>query len=62
MILVDVNLLIYAISKDSPHHDKARRRLEEMLSSTTEIGLAWFVVLAFLRITTHPKIMQKPLR
>jgi len=61
MILVDANLLIYAVNKDSPHHDTARRWLEEILSGTTEIGLAWIVVLAFLRITTHPKIMQKPL-
>lgn len=61
MILVDANLLIYAVDRDSPHHDKAHRWLEETLSSTTEMGLAWIVVLAFLRITTHPKIMRKPM-
>ncbi len=61
MILVDANLLIYAVDQDSPHHDKARRWLEEILSGTTETGLAWIVVLAFLRITTHPKIMRKPI-
>ena len=54
MILVDANLLIYAIHKDSPHHANARRWLEKTLSGTTETGLAWIVVLAFLRITTHP--------
>ena len=62
MILVDANLLIYAVDQDSPHHDKARRWLEETLSGTAETGLAWIVVLAFLRITTHPKIMRKPNR
>ena len=61
MILVDANLLIYAVNQDSPHHDKARRWLEETLSGTRETGLAWIVVLAFLRITTHPKIMRKPM-
>ena len=61
MILVDANLLIYAVNRDSPHHAKARRWLEETLSGTTETGLAWIVVLAFLRITTHPKIMRKPM-
>ena len=35
MILVDANLLIYAVDQDSPHHDKARRWLEEILSGTT---------------------------
>lgn len=61
MILVDANLLIYAVNQDSPHHDRARRWLEEALSGTTDIGLAWIVVLAFLRITTHPKIMRNPM-
>lgn len=61
MILVDANLLIYAVDQDSPHHAKARPWLEETLSGTTETGLAWIVVLAFLRITTHPRIMQRPM-
>ena len=61
MILVDANLLIYAVNQDSPHHEKARRWFEETLSGTTETGFAWIVVLAFLRITTHPTIMRKPM-
>ena len=62
MILIDANLLIYAIDADSPHHEKARTWLETTLSSDIEVGLAWGVVLAFLRITTHPKIVRLPLR
>lgn len=61
MILVDVNLLIYAIDSDSPHHAPARRWLEGMLSSTQSLGLAWVVILAFLRITTRPGILVRPL-
>jgi len=62
MILVDVNLLIYAIDRDSPHHKSARRWLERALSGSEEIGLAWIVILAFLRVTTHPAIMRRPLK
>ena len=61
MILVDANLLIYAIDKDSPHHAKARSWLEELLSGTTRVGLAWVVILAFLRITTRPGVLRHPL-
>ncbi len=61
MILVDANLLIYAVDQDSPHHDAARRWLEDTLSGTTDTGLAWIVVLAFIRITTHPRIMRRPI-
>ena len=61
MILIDANLLIYAIDADSPSHKKARRWLERTLSGTTRAGLPWIVILAFLRITTHGRIMRNPL-
>lgn len=61
MILVDANLLIYAVNSDAPHHRQARHWLEKALSGTTEIGLAWIVVLAFIRITTRSGILERPL-
>jgi uncharacterized protein len=61
MILVDANLLIYAIDGDSPHHRAARQWLETTLSGETRVGLAWIVLLAFLRITTRPAIVRRPL-
>lgn len=61
MILVDANLLIYAIDSDSVHHNAARRWLEKSLSGTTQVGLAWIVLLAFLRVTTHPRVVRNPL-
>ncbi|MGI9302912.1 MAG: type II toxin-antitoxin system VapC family toxin [Gammaproteobacteria bacterium] len=61
MILVDANLLIYAIDADSPHHQQARQWLETVLSGDEETGFAWIVILAFIRITTHSRIMRAPL-
>ena len=61
MILVDANVLIYAIDADSPHHRPARRWLERELSGTTPVGLVWIVILAFLRLTTREGILKKPL-
>jgi toxin-antitoxin system PIN domain toxin len=61
MILVDANLLIYAIDADSPYHAAARRWLEQLLSGTTRVGLAWVVILAFLRLTTRPGILTRPM-
>lgn len=61
MILLDANLLIYAIDSDSPHHARARRWLEKTLSTDTRVGLPWIVVLAFVRITTRTGILRKPL-
>jgi predicted nucleic acid-binding protein len=39
VILVDANLLIYAIDSDSLHHARARPRLERALSGTAPFGL-----------------------
>ena len=61
MILVDTNVLIYAVDADSIHHSASRAWLESALSGTDRVGFAWIVVLAFLRITTHRKIMVRPL-
>ncbi|MDC8446957.1 MAG: type II toxin-antitoxin system VapC family toxin [Nitrospira sp.] len=61
MILVDANLLIYAIDTSSPQHPAARRCIEQLFSSRADVGLAWIVILAFLRLTTHPAVMRHPL-
>jgi hypothetical protein len=61
VILIDANLLIYAIDADSAQHARTRRWLEDTLSSETWVGLAWIVLLAFVRITTRPGIMRRPL-
>lgn len=61
MILIDANLLIYAIDRDGPQHDAARRWLERTLSGVRPVGLPWVVILAFVRITTRPGIMRRPL-
>ena len=61
MILVDANILIYAIDRDSPHHERARRWLEETLSGDAWVGLPWIVILAFIRVTTRSGIVRSPL-
>ncbi len=62
MILVDANLLIYAIDSDAAHHAKARKWLEATLSGSAQVGMSWVALLAFLRITTHPRAMRRPIK
>lgn len=61
MIIVDVNILVYATNASAPHHRKAKRWLEKALTGPETIGLPWIVLLAFLRLTTRPGIFQHPL-
>jgi toxin-antitoxin system PIN domain toxin len=61
VILVDANVLIYGIDRDAHHHAAARRWLEDAFSGSEPIGLAWIVVLAFLRLVTRDGILRRPL-
>ena len=54
MIVVDVNLLIYAYDSTTPEHKSARAWLEDILSGQEAIALSWQTIYAFVRILTHP--------
>lgn len=61
MKLPDVNLLLYAYDDQSPRHERAKAWLEETLAGPETVAFAWAVLLAFLRISTHPRIFERPL-
>lgn len=61
MKLVDLNVLLYVINRDSAHHEGALEWWEQTLQSDQPVGLAWIVLLGFLRLTTNPTIFAKPL-
>lgn len=61
MILVDLTLLFAAVNTKAPMHKAARGWWEEQLNSDQPIGLAWLVILGFIRLATHPKLMPEPM-
>lgn len=61
MKLVDANLLLYATDEVSPRHQAARSWLERLLSGDETVAFAWVVLLAFLRLSTNPRIFERPL-
>lgn len=57
MILVDVNLLLYAYNPDSAHHAAARSWLGDTFSGGGgQVFLSWTTILAFIRIMTDSRI------
>ena len=60
-MIVDANILLYAIDEDSPYWERASTWLTDALSGHERIGLPWQTIGAFLRIATHPRIAQHPL-
>lgn len=61
MRIVDLNLLLYAVNADAAQHQRAREWWEHAVNDEDTIGLAWVVLLGFLRVSTNPRIFPRPL-
>lgn len=60
MILVDVNLLLYAHIGAFQQHERARSWLDGQLNGRAPVGLPWAALLGFLRVATNPRIFERP--
>ena len=61
MIIPDVNLLLHAHDSEFQRHRAAREWWESLMNGTGSVGLPWVSILGFIRIATHPKILDNPL-
>ena len=60
-MLLDANLLIYAVDGGAERHEQAAAWMEEQLNGPRRVGLPWQSLNAFLRIVTHPRAALRPL-
>ena len=60
-MIVDANVLLYAVDDRSSFHDAARAWLTDALNGAERVGLPWASLLAFQRIITHPRVTTSPL-
>jgi uncharacterized protein len=61
VIVVDVNMLLYAVISGFPQHEAARAWWEDTLNGPAEVGLSGPAVFGFLRISTNPRVLASPL-
>ena len=61
MVVVDANVLLYAVDRASAHHERSRSWLDASLAGTEAVGLAWIALLAFIRIGTNASILPTPM-
>lgn len=61
MKVVDANVLLYAVDRQSPQHHVAKGWIDQALSGSESVVLPWLSLLAFVRISTHPSIYDHPL-
>lgn len=62
MIVPDANLLIYSVDSKSVFHERARMWLQGAITGPEPVGLAWGVLVAFIRVTTRPGVIPEPIR
>jgi hypothetical protein len=60
VILIDANILVYAFVETTSQHEVARHWLDRQLNGTSRVGLPWGSLLAFLRVTTSPRVYPRP--
>ena len=60
-MLIDANILLYAVDEDSPFHASAHDWIDETLNGSRRVGIPWLSLVAFVRIATHPRALLEPL-
>lgn len=60
-VLVDTNVLFYALNADAPQHAKAAAHLQRLLDGAQPWCLSWVNVYELLSLATHPGFLAKPL-
>ena len=62
MFVVDTNILLYAVDRDSPEHAVCRAYLQKWRRRPDPWHLTWGIIYEFLRVATHPNVFRKPVR
>jgi toxin-antitoxin system PIN domain toxin len=60
-MLIDANLLLFAVYETDPHHTRARDWLNDQLNGEQRVGIPWLSLGAFMRIVTNPRIYEQSL-
>jgi toxin-antitoxin system PIN domain toxin len=60
LILLDVNVLVYAHREERPEYEPINAWLSEVVNSSRPFGVPDIVLSGFLRIVTHPRTFSEP--
>jgi toxin-antitoxin system PIN domain toxin len=60
LILIDVNVLVYAFREDAPGHRGFKRWLEDVINADAGYAVSELVLGGFIRVVTHPRIFDPP--
>lgn len=60
-VTLDANVLIYGSDPGSPFHQRAKSAIEGFVGGDQIVYAFWPVLMAYLRVSTHPRIFGRPL-
>jgi toxin-antitoxin system PIN domain toxin len=60
MILLDVNILVYAHREDAERHVEFKNWLESAMTAPGGVAVSDLVLSGCLRVITHPKVFKDP--
>jgi toxin-antitoxin system PIN domain toxin len=60
VILMDVNVLVYAHREDTADHPAYRSWVEQTINGGGAYGVSGLVLSGFVRVVTHPKVFERP--
>ena len=60
MILLDVNVLVYAHREDVPEHARYREWVQDLVNGDAAYGISDLVLSGFVRVVTHPRVFREP--
>jgi predicted nucleic acid-binding protein len=60
-VLVDANVLLYAVDEASPFHERASTWLTSQFNGARRVGSPWQSLVAFIRVSTHEQASANPL-
>ena len=61
MILLDVNLLLYAQMDGMAEHERTKAWLDRQFESGMRVGLPWHSLLGFVRLASNPRMFRQPI-
>ncbi len=62
MVLVDTNLLLYAVIPEYAQHPKAYQWLLHELRESPRVGIPWASLMSFVRLAINPRFHQNPVK
>jgi toxin-antitoxin system PIN domain toxin len=60
-VTLDANILLYASDAVSPRHERALEVIEAVAAGPELTYLFWPMIMAYVRIATHPAIFERPI-